>query len=103
LCRVRDTVVFLVGFQVIKYKRGHQYEKWGLEWDGLNLHEEIKWEALSGQKLWTTIIKITDRNTGTGSLVHAVKKVYQLRTVIIGAGSANSCFESGYSWKLKEN
>jgi hypothetical protein len=28
----------------------------------------------SGQELWIIIIKITDRNTGTGSLVRVVKE-----------------------------
>jgi hypothetical protein len=36
----------------------------------------------SGQELRTAIIKITDRNTRTNSLVCAVKKVYELRTAI---------------------
>jgi hypothetical protein len=52
-------------------KWGHQHEKWGLEQDRSDLHEEIKWETLSGQELRNTIIKITviivDCNTGIGS------------------------------------
>jgi hypothetical protein len=74
-------------------KRGHQHEKWGLEWDGMNLHKKS-----SKKHSW---IRIADRDTGTGSLVRVVKKVQKLRTVIIEAGSANLRFESGYSWKLR--
>jgi ABC-type molybdenum transport system ATPase subunit/photorepair protein PhrA len=55
-----------------------------------------------GQELRTVIIKIMDRNNEIRSLVRAVKKVQKLRTVIIGAGSANLQFESCFSWELRD-
>jgi hypothetical protein len=45
--------------------------------------------SISGQELRTTIIKITDRNTGIGSLVRAVKKVQKLRTAILKIADRN--------------
>jgi hypothetical protein len=45
---------------------GYQHEEWGLERDGSNLHEEIKWKILSGHnyspqlsKMWTTILELS--------------------------------------------
>jgi hypothetical protein len=55
----------------------------------------------SGQELRTVIIKIVDHDNEIGSLVRAIKKVQKLRTAIIGAGSANLRFESGFSLELR--
>jgi hypothetical protein len=50
-----------------------------------------------------------DHDNGIRSLVRVVKKVQKLRTAIlklrttiIGVGSANLRFESGFSWELRD-
>jgi hypothetical protein len=59
----------------------------------------------SEKHLWT---KIADHNNEIFSLIRSVKKVQKLRTAIlklqtaiIGAGSANLCFNSGYWLELR--
>jgi hypothetical protein len=47
------------------------------------------------------LTRITNNN-GIRSLVRIVKKMQKLRTVIIGAGSVNLRFESGFSWELRD-
>jgi hypothetical protein len=74
-------------------------EAWS-EMDRTYTKNQVK--STSGQELRTVIIKIVDRNNGIRSLVRAVKKVQKLRTVFIGAGSANLRFESGFSWELRD-
>jgi hypothetical protein len=58
-------------------------------------------KSSAGQELRTVIIKITDRNNEIRSLVHAVKKVQKLWTVIIGAGSVNLQFENSFLKGIK--
>jgi hypothetical protein len=62
----------------------------GTRWIEPTRRNQVK--NTSGQELRTTIIKITDRNNEIRSLVRSVKKVQKLRTVIIGAESANLQF-----------
>jgi hypothetical protein len=52
----------------------------------------------SEKHFWT---KIVDRNNEVCSLVRSVKRVQKLRTVIIGDGSANLQFQSGFLMGMK--
>jgi hypothetical protein len=61
--------------------------------DAWNEMDRIYTKKSSEKYFWT---KIADRNYGICSLVRSVKKVQKLRTVIIGAGSANLQFWSDF-------
>jgi uncharacterized protein YfaS (alpha-2-macroglobulin family) len=78
----------------------------GTRWIKPTRRNQVK--STSGQKLRIKIIKIVDHNNVVYSLVRSVKKVQKLRTdilkcqtAIIGAGSANLQFESGFLIGIK--
>jgi hypothetical protein len=60
--------------------------------------DRIYMKKSSEKHFWT---KIMDRDNGVCSLVRSVKKVQKLRTTIIGAGSTNLQFQSGFLMGMK--